>query len=332
MSNIQISIIIPMFKVADYVSRCIESLENQDIDKSTFEIICINDGSPDNCQEIVENLQKKYSNIILLNQENQGVSMARNNGIAVATGKYILPIDPDDYVVPNTFGQVLSLANQNNLEVLYLGFEIFDKDEVSIWKTNYSHHNNSIYSGVEGYFAARGKAVKDPDRSWAVLFKKEVLEKFNINYPKNVPYLEDGLFLGKVFSVVSKVAFDDTIFYQRTTRKGSATNSRLFYSENAIRGFILAVQDIKLFGRSNKLNEGQNQLINHVSAKFVIHALSPAIYSFNLSKYFKIIAMLKKENLDTLNTNGLSFLYKKHIEMYNFSKLIFPFYFRITNK
>jgi glycosyltransferase involved in cell wall biosynthesis len=149
MSNIQLSIIIPMYKVAAYVTRCIESLENQDIDKNLYEIICINDGSPDNCQEIVENLQKKYSNIVLLNQENQGVSMARNNGIAIAQGKYILPIDPDDYVMPNCFTSLLSKAYNENLDVLYASFEIFDVNEKVIWRTNYSNLINHVDEQID---------------------------------------------------------------------------------------------------------------------------------------------------------------------------------------
>ena len=191
----RLSIIIPAYKVADYIEKCIRSLEDQDIPKSDYEIIVTNDGSPDNSKEIVEKLQQEFNNIMLINQENQGVSMARNNGIAIAKGKYILPIDPDDYVVPNTFKRVLSKADQNDLDVLYLGFEIFDADEKSIWKTDYAIHDTIIYSGVEGYFEARGFEVKDPDRSWAILFKKEMLNKFDITYPKDVPYLEDGLFL-----------------------------------------------------------------------------------------------------------------------------------------
>lgn len=332
MNQLFLSIIIPMYKVADHVTRCIESLQNQDIDTKLYEIICINDGSPDNCQEIIENLQKKYSNIVLINQVNQGVSMARNNGIAVAKGKYILPIDPDDYVVSNSLGSLLNLVSHNDIEVLYLGFEIFDAEGKSHWKTNYSHHKDIVYSGIEGYFASRGNGVKDPDRSWAILFKRDLLVHYAITYPKNVPYLEDGLFLGKVFAVATRVAFDDTIFYQRTTRKGSATNSRLFYSDKAINGFILAVHDILHFANSNKLNQAQQQLINHVVAKFVIHALSPSLYPLNFKNYFKTVALLKKEKLDTLNTDGLRFLYKKHIAMYNFSKLLFPFYFRLTNQ
>lgn len=332
MSNIQFSIIIPMFKVANYINRCIESLESQDIDKNLYEIICINDGSPDNCREIVENLQKKYSNIVLINQENQGVSMARNNGIAIAKGKYILPIDPDDYVVPNTFKRIANLVEADNYDVFYLGFEIFDVNEKSIWKTNYSKQEGETFSGVEGYFEPRGYDVKDPDRSVAILYKKQLLEDYNITYPKDVPYLEDGLFLAKVFAVATKVGFDNEIFYQRTTRIGSATNSQLFHSEKAINGFINAINDLKLFSSIIKLNKQQQYLVNHVLAKFFLLCISPSVFSFKFKQYFKTIKKLKQSGIKNIETDGLRFHYKRHISFYNFSKLFFPFYYRFINK
>lgn len=328
----KLSIIVPVYKVADYIERCIRSLEEQDIPKSDYEIIVTNDGSPDNSRQIVENLQKEFSNIVLINQENQGVSMARNNAIAIAKGKYILPIDPDDYVVTNTFNRVFNIIEKHQFDVLFLGYEFFDVDEKSIWKTDYSKQEKIVHSGVDGYFNSRGFNVKDPDRSVAILYKKSLLDEFGINYPKDVPFLEDGLFLGKVFAVAEKVGFDNEKFYQRTTRIGSATNSRLFYSEQALQGFIYAIQDIKNFGNQKKLDGDQAGLINHVVAKFAILSLSPSMNSFKFSDYFKVIAILKKANLNKLETDGLQFLYKKHIRVYNFSKLLFPFYFRLANK
>jgi glycosyltransferase involved in cell wall biosynthesis len=326
------SIIIPAYKVDNCIEKCIRSLENQDLSKDDYEIIVTNDGSPDRCREIVESLQQEFSNIILINQENQGVSMARNNAIAKAQGEYILPIDPDDYVIPN----VLKIAYQNavsrNLDILYLAFQIFDKEEKSVWETDYTTKSDTVFNGVEGYFASRGFEMRDPDRSWAILYRLDMLRQYEITYPKNVPFLEDGLFLGKVFSVAKRVGFSSAKFYQRTTRIGSATNSKLFFSEKSKQGFINALKDVKVFGQQNQLSQEQQYLINHIIAKFVILSLSPSMAKFDFGAYFKIIRILKKDNLSRLNTDGLRFLYKKQIRVYNFSKLLFPFYFRFFNK
>ncbi len=321
-----------MYKVADYVTRCIDSLENQDIDKNQYEIICINDGSPDNCSEIVENLKKKYSNIILINQENQGVSIARNNGIAIATGKYILPIDPDDYVVPQLLKSILDRAESADLDILVLGFEIFDPTGKSIWNTDYRQQEPQVYSGVEGYFASRGYEVRDPDRSWAILYRNEMLQQHQLQYPEGVPFLEDGCFLLKVFSVAEGVGFVDRVFYQRTTSGGSATVSGVFYSDKAIQGFIKAALDLKHFSAHYKLAKPQQELLNHGIAKYVLLSISPSIGAYQFMKYFSVISMLKRAGLAKLETDGLRFLYKKHIKMYNLSKLFFPLYFRLINR
>ena len=327
----RLSIIIPAYKVEQYIEKCIRSLESQDIPKEDYEIIVTNDGSPDRCGDIVEKLQQEFPNIILINQQNQGVSMARNNAMACAKGHYILPIDPDDYVVPDTFSRILSHVESNSIDVMYLGFEIFDANQNAIWHTDYKAQENTIYHGVDGYFVGRGHGVRDPDRSWGMLYRTAMLREFDINYPKNVPYLEDGLFLSKVFAVAEKVAFDHQTFYQRTTRKGSATNSNLFFTDKALRGFINAIKDIQTFSNDNNLKDEKAGLINHVVAKFVILFLSPSISKVNIKAYVKGISVLKKAHLAKLNTYGLRFLYKKHIKMYNFSKLLFPLYFRLTN-
>ncbi|WP_309640412.1 glycosyltransferase [Flavobacterium sp.] len=328
----RLSVIIPAYKVEGYIEKCIRSLEDQDIPKSDYEIIVTNDGSPDKSSEIVQRLQTEFSNLILINQENQGVSMARNNAMAMAKGTYILPIDPDDYVLPNTLGNALEQATKDSLEVLFLGFETFDVNEISTWQTNYSALENQIFNGVDAYFAARGFEVRDPDRSVGMLFKNSLLQQYKIDYPKNVPYLEDGLFLSKVFAVADKVGFSNSRFYQRTTRLGSATNSRLFFSESAILGFIAAIKNLKIFAGQSQLSKEQSFLVNHVVAKFIILSLSPSMSRFKFNDYFKVIKILKQSGLGKLETQGLRFLYPKHIRMYNFSKLLFPFYFRLINK
>lgn len=328
----RLSIIIPAYKVADFIEKCIRSLEDQDVPQSQYEIIVTNDGSPDNSRLIVEKLQLEFSNIQLINQENQGVSVARNNAIAIARGRYVMPIDPDDYVVPQLLKSILDRAESADLDILVLGFEIFDPNGKSIWKTDYRQQEPQVYSGVEGYFASRGYEVRDPDRSWAILYRNEMLQQHQLQYPEGVPFLEDGCFLLKVFSVAESVGFVDRVFYQRTTSIGSATVSGVFYSDKAIQGFIKAALDLKHFSAHYKLAKPQQELLNHGIAKYVLLSISPSISAYQFKKYFSVISMLKRAGLAKLEIDGLRFLYKKHIKMYNLSKLFFPLYFRMINR
>ncbi len=328
----RLSIIVPAYNVADYIERCIRSLENQDIPESDYEIIVTNDGSPDHCRATVEKLQTEFSNLILINQENQGVSMARNNAIAIAKGNYILPIDPDDYVLPNTLKRIVTHAESENLDGFYLGFEIFDASQKSVWQTNYSRLQGQLLNGVEGYFASRGDGVIDPDRSVGILFRKSILDHYQIHYPKDVPYLEDGLFLAKFFAVAHRIGFDCEQFYQRTTRAGSATNSTLFYSEKAIQGFITAIEDIKSFGSRNEFQDKQKLLINHVIAKFTLLPLTSFVSQKSIANYFNFIKKLKQNNMNRISLEGLRLDYSKLASIYNSSAVLFYIYYPISCK
>ena len=96
-----LSIIIPVYNVEKYVEKCIRSCENQDIPKENYEVIVVNDGSPDGSLAIVERLANEFSNIKVINQENKGLSMARNTGLEAAQGEYVWFVDSDDWIEEN---------------------------------------------------------------------------------------------------------------------------------------------------------------------------------------------------------------------------------------
>jgi glycosyltransferase involved in cell wall biosynthesis len=144
----RLSIIIPMYNVENYVERCIMSLENQDISKADYEIICINDGSPDDSRGVIVRLQEKFSNIVLIDQENRGVSNARNNGINAARGKYVIFIDPDDYISPNSLCKKIEEIEKHDLDVAYTGYTILDTQMRECYKYDLLLNDEKILSGV----------------------------------------------------------------------------------------------------------------------------------------------------------------------------------------
>ena len=105
MQNSKVSIIVPAYNAEKNIEQCINSIENQTY--KDIEIIIINDGSKDNTQKISENLKKIYKNIIVVNQENKGVSQSRNTGIDKATGEYIMFVDSDDFIEKNMIETIL---------------------------------------------------------------------------------------------------------------------------------------------------------------------------------------------------------------------------------
>ena len=87
-----------MYNVEKFLAKCILSCENQNISKKEYEIICVNDGSLDSSAIIAEEIAKQYNNIIIINQENQGLSVARNTGLSNAKGDYVWFVDSDDWI------------------------------------------------------------------------------------------------------------------------------------------------------------------------------------------------------------------------------------------
>ena len=126
---IQLSVIIPVYNVEAYIKKCVLSLQHQDISQEEIELIIINDGSPDNCKGVVLELMQSFPNIIFIDQENKGVSKARNAGIDKSRGKYLLFIDPDDYVAPNAFSRILKTSNQQHAEIVFLGYQFLNADD-----------------------------------------------------------------------------------------------------------------------------------------------------------------------------------------------------------
>jgi glycosyltransferase involved in cell wall biosynthesis len=325
-NDILLSIVVPMYNVAHYLERCLRSLHQQDIPATQYEIICVNDGSPDNCKDIVENLQKEISNIVLINQVNQGVSMARNNAISAAKGKYILPIDPDDYLVQNCLKQALEKIETNNLDVLYCAYEIFDVSGNSVWRTDYQSLEQRIDNGFDGYFAVRGHKARDPDRSWAIFYRASLIKQNQINYPKGVPYLEDGIFLAKVLSVAKLVGYSNQDFYQRTTRPGSATHSNLLYDDKALTGFKKAVDDWLDFHQNLKDKNhvfDDKSLYNQVLAKFVFLGFWNLRKRNSFTLFKEYYEFLEKRGVEKLSRVGVRGVYRKLILYYNLSLKIF---------
>ena len=117
---IKLSFIVPFYGVEEYIGQCLSSLYSQDIPESDYEIICINDCSPDNSEDIVQQFQKRHNNLRLLRHEtNRKLGAARNTGLAAARGKYVWFVDSDDYIRENCLNEILKCCEENDLEMIH---------------------------------------------------------------------------------------------------------------------------------------------------------------------------------------------------------------------
>ena len=322
----KLSIIIPVYNVEQYIEKCILSLEQQDIPQEQYEIIIINDGSPDKSRDVILKLMKQYSNIVFIDQENKGVSMARNAGMDRAKGKYLLFIDPDDYVEQSSFTRILTHADKNAAEVVFLGYKFLNPNCSVKRIVLFEEEKGKIYPGITAYQISRGNGDIDPDRSWAILYNKDFINSNQLRNIAGIPYLEDGEFIARVLCLAKRCAFEENSFYIRTTRQGSATNSGLFYSERAINGFFIAANNLKKFKNSYSLSKDQEYFLNRPIIKFTLLIIQACIGNSFFRKYNSIKARLKNTGLNKVDTKGCSGFYYKYGTIYNISPILFYFF------
>lgn len=324
----KLSIIIPVYNVEEYIEKCVISLEQQDIPQEEYEIIIINDGSPDNSREVILKLVNQFSNIVFIDQENKGVSLARNAGIDKATGKYLLFIDPDDYVERNSLSRILDTAHKYNAQVSFLGYRFLNADNTIRKDVLFAELQGRIYTGINIYPLSRGDGTVDPDRAWAILFERDFINKHQLRMLPGVPYLEDGEFLARLLCLTERSILDGNIFYYRTTRHGSATNSSLFYSEKAINGFFIAASNLKSFKNSHQLNKEQEYFLNRPIIKFTLLIIQACITNGFSKKYNSVKERLKITGLNKVDTKGCSGFYYKYGTIYNISPILFYFFWK----
>ena len=147
---ILLSIILPIYNVEKYLSVCLDSLLKQNIDESVYEIICVNDGSPDECEQIILNYQKEHGNILLINKENEGVSKARNVGLTTAKGRYIWFIDPDDFIRPNCLKYILNILDAEKADVCNILYKSVPEETTLDDIMTEQHLSYSKKGGMEG--------------------------------------------------------------------------------------------------------------------------------------------------------------------------------------
>ncbi len=198
----KISFVVPMYNVAAYIKRCLDSLLNQDIDKSEYEIIIVDDGSTDNSAEIVFSYQKSFDNIHYYYQKNQGLSTTRNNGINRATGEYVWFVDSDDFIRPNILATLYNKAQEKSLDILTFNSRRVSED-VAFSEVAKNTQPTEVMNG-ENYIGR----YNYNNGVWYYLIKREYLEINKYEFV-NGRFLEDGMFTMNVFFNTKRIAHID---------------------------------------------------------------------------------------------------------------------------
>jgi glycosyltransferase involved in cell wall biosynthesis len=208
----KVSVIVPVYKVEEYLSKCLSSLVQQEL--KDIEIIVVNDGSPDNSQSIIDKYQKNYPNIKSFIKDNSGLSDTRNMGIQNATGEYIAFVDSDDYVRFDMYSKMYSKAKDKDFDVVTCDVKYVYSDHENIVVTDPKNDTTNIKEAfIDLYPAACTK-----------IFKREIITKNKIYFKSGVWY-EDVEFMYRLLPYVKSIGVIHEPFYEYLQREKSITNS-----------------------------------------------------------------------------------------------------------
>lgn len=193
-----------MYNVAHYLDKCINSVLDQNLDEEIFEVIMVNDESPDNSLEVAERLAGKHNFITIISQKNKGLGGARNTGILNAKGKYLIFLDADDWLIPSSLNRIIDLADKNSLEILEFGANLISENgDVLSTKSNTS--DESIYNGFD-----YSENIKYMGSACNKLYLKDFLIKNNLFFLEKI-YGEDFEFNTRVLYNTKAIMATDII-------------------------------------------------------------------------------------------------------------------------
>ncbi len=208
-----LSVIIPVYKVEEYLEKCVNSVRNQTY--KNIEIILVDDGSPDKCPEICDRFAKEDDRITVIHKENGGQGSARNMGLDIAKGSYITFIDSDDYVDENMYEIMIEALERTDSDISFCGF--------------YSHSglrtvestkikNEHIWENAEQLLEAlfKGEAIGNP---WNKVYKKELFS--DIRFPEGVAR-EDIYIMHTLYGKCCRAVHTGKCLYHYLIREGSS--------------------------------------------------------------------------------------------------------------
>lgn len=325
--KMKVSIIVPMYNVANYLVKCLDSLLEQDLSWSDYEIILVNDGSTDNCGEIAQQYADKYTNINFISQENRGLSEARNAGIKQANGKYIIFVDSDDYLQPNTLGALLGQAERDNLDVLRFRYQnVKESGETFIphegMKTDYNDYSSIPTDGLTFL----------NERMWVQCYACQFLVRTEIVkqelFTPNI-YFEDTDWTPRMLLRAKRVASVDSIVYNYLWREGSITLSQkdIVKQRKQLCDKICLLQKLNEWGSKQKNRKWFDAMISGLVIN-IVGMLSANFYA----ERKEYIRKIKDLNILPITTYHVASRAHKKVKLINWSIDLATILLHITRK
>lgn len=284
----KVSIIVPVYKVEKYLRRSMDSLVGQTLDG--VEIICINDGSPDNCLSILKEYQEKYTdkNIVIIDKKNEGVWKGRFDGIQKATGEYITFVDSDDYITLDYAEKLYTAKKKNKSDIVVSGYYRVDVETEHVYSTE-----------MTGFSKKKINMNENPEdiltintALWNKLYKAKVLKNLkNLEKPPRI--LDDMMFLLLAYLNTETISFiDDPLYYYMV--RGDSIMAQI--KKEQIESTQNAMIEIKKMYKEDK--NGANRLEVIDAMAFLHFGVSLMFRMSSDKKNFKSVLKENREFLD----------------------------------
>lgn len=174
---LKLSIIVPVYNVEKYIRPCFESIFKQGLDDADFEVIIVNDGTKDRSMEMIEDIISQHNNITVINQENQGLSVARNNGMDIARGDYIQFVDSDDILIENCVPYLLNKAISTKADLIVADFTRMDDCKIVLFQNQHFKQNDGNTQEKTGEELFLQDLNPHECYVWRTLYKRDFLKK-----------------------------------------------------------------------------------------------------------------------------------------------------------
>lgn len=234
---IKLSIIVPIYGVEQYLRKCVDSLLNQDIPSSEYEIILVDDGGHDKCPQICDEYAAAQENIRVVHRKNGGLSAARNSGIEVAQGEYVMFIDSDDYIEQNVLGGLIAQMERDKLDVLRYNYQNVNEQYEVFQPYRAAKRDVDLSEMVANGETFLNERLGPGCYAWQFVIKRSLLyndgmsrEQGSLNEPhalndvclfKEGIYFEDMEWTPRMLVRAKRVASTEIVVYNYFWREGS---------------------------------------------------------------------------------------------------------------
>lgn len=292
-----VSIIVPCYKVEKYLPRCLDSLVNQTLEN--IEIICINDGSPDRCIDILNDYKERYPNkVVIIDKQNEGVWRGRFDAIAIARGEYIGFVDSDDYVELDFAEKLYYCAINNDADIAVCGFHRVDVDTGKILNTEMTEERHAF------------EIEKEPERllelngaPWNKLFRAPIMKSLH-DFSEPPKIFDDMMMHLLAYPAVKKVAFTPHALVNYIIRNDSIMTT---IDKSKIDSTYKAMLEVKQVYQET----ASQQLCDFLDAAAFLHLGVSLMFrisydkSANLKQELKLNKRYLDENFSTWNTDTI---------------------------